>query len=89
MRIPCSLCIQAGRTGTACSHSEQDCFINPKGPKFRCKIGLHQVQELKTVGKPVPEFLGELEAEATGVAPPATTTIAAASGSATATVLPS
>ena len=89
VRSPCSLCMQAGRPDTARSHSKQDCFINPKGPKFRCKIALHRVQELKAAGKPVPEFLRELEAEAAGVAPPATTTIAAASGSTTATVLPS
>ena len=89
MCSPCSLCMQVGRPDTARSHSKQDCFINPKGPKFRCKIALHQVQELKAAGKPVPELLQELEAEAAGVAPPATTTISAASGSTTATMLPS
>ena len=88
MRSPCSLCMQVGRPDTARSHSEQDCFINPKGPKFRCKIALHRVQELKAMGKPVPELLRELEAEASGVAPPATTTTAVTSSSATATVLP-
>ena len=44
---PYSLCMQAGRPNTARSHSKQDCFINPKSPKFQCKIALHRVQELK------------------------------------------
>ena len=47
VRSPCKLCQRAGRASSAHTHVQADCFINPKGAKFRRQVAMRRIAELK------------------------------------------